>query len=221
MRKKDPETMKHLICAIILLLPWLLPVSATSQENSTGSNSVTVETAMRDYSYGYIITLQNDTIYGRIKDRFPDRGPLAYDKVVLKDKNGDKTKYYPIDIKGYCKGDEEYYLSIQDGSMKFFAKVIVDGEVKLLRIHKRTTLAYPTGGGNVGYISDSYTTYYLYKTTTGEATKVKQRDFYRVMSEYFNDCEPVSQMILNKELCYKDLEIIVEKYNKWKKEKKG
>lgn len=221
MRKNNPETMKHLIRALILLLPWLLPVSAASQENSSGSYSVTVENTMRDYSYGYIITLENDTIYGRIKDRFPNRGPLAYDKVVLKDKNGDKTKYYPIDIKGYCKGDEEYYLTVQEGNRKCFAKLIVDGEVKLLKIHKTTTLAYPAGGGNVGFISDSYMIYYLYKTATGETTKVIQRDFYSVMSEYFNDCEPVSQMILNKELCYKDLKIIVDQYNKWKKEKKG
>lgn len=64
-----------------------------SQENSSGSYSVTVETALRDYSDGDIITLEDDTIYGRIKDTFSNKGPLASDKVILKDNKGKKIEY--------------------------------------------------------------------------------------------------------------------------------
>lgn len=210
--------MKHL--PILLLLSFISTI-AIAQEDDTKGHIVTVETTMRDYSDGYIITLKNDTIYGGIRDRFPDRGSLANDKVVLKDKNGDKTTYYSMDIKGYCKGDVEYYFTVLDGKMKCFARLINDGELKLLKRFKMDRIAYPTGGGGVGFVSNPYTAYFLCKSTTGEITKVMERDFYRVMSVYFSDCEPLSDKILKKELRHKDMEVIVETYNQWKRDQKN
>jgi|GEM_PF-1469187 len=211
--------MKHLIQTLILIIPLILPLTAVCQENNTGGKIITVENTFGNYCDGYIVTLKNDTIYGTIKDQFHNNSQLASDKVVLKDNRGKKTTYYPTEIKGYCKSDTEYYFTVQDGKKKSFAKLIVDGELKLLKIHKIYAQPYPMGGGAVGSVSVPYTAYFLNNKSTGKITKVIKKDFYRVMSVYFSDCEPLSEVILSKELGYKDIEIIVDRYNKCKAEK--
>lgn len=181
--------------------------------------------AQKNYSEGFIITLEHDTIYGRVRDRFPFRFPYAADKVVLMDSNGVKMKYIPREITGYSKAGMVNYLTIQDGLKKSFARLLVDGDIKLLTIRKTNTHTYAMPNGTGGFYtgfggSYTYDVLYLYKTSTSVTTKVTHLDFKNSMAVYFYDCQPVREMIMNKELRYNDLEIIVEKYNKWKREEK-
>ncbi|HLN53877.1 MAG TPA: hypothetical protein VK212_09220 [Lentimicrobium sp.] len=208
--------MKHLLQTLIVFLSLIISTASQAQENSTGSDIITVESTFLDYSDGYIITLSNDTIYGSIKNRFGNKSQFYSGKVVLKGTRGRKTTYYPTEIKGYCISDVEYYLSIQDGKKMRFASLIVDGEIKLLKIYNQNNVPYSSGAVVVtlSYLANPYIELYLYKTATGETTKVMKRDFNTVMSVYFSDCKPVSEMILNKELRYDDLEIIVDRFNK-------
>ena len=99
--------------------------------------------------------------------------------------------------------------------------MIVDGDVKLLTIRKTgtrmTSTPNATGGYTTGQSSYSNDVYYLYNTKTSITTKVYQLDFKNQMAGYFSDYVKLKNMILNKELRYRDLEIIVETYNKWKR----
>lgn len=183
----------------------------------------TISFGQKNYSEGYIITLQNDTIHGKIRDRFGMRLEIAPSKINFIDSTGTIVKYLPKDIKGYSKAGIIDYLTIQDNFGKNFGKLIVDGDVKLLTIKKSGTrmASNPNATGGFTTIQSRYSNdvYYLYNTKTSNTTTVYQLFFKNRMADYFSDYDKLKTMILNKELRYRDLEVIVATYNKWKKEK--
>lgn len=169
----------------------------------------------KNYSEGYIITWENDTIHGKIRDHFSSRSTFAPGIIKFIDNSGLTTKYLPTDIKGYSKAGFENYMTIQDDFGKNFARLIVEGNVKLLTIKKSGS--FPGSNGAGGYNTSSIS-YYLYDSTTSKTTKVNPLYFKSQMAEYFSEYSALKEMILNKELRNEDIEIIVKKYNKWKNE---
>ena len=142
-------------------------------------------------------------------------------KINFIDSTGTKIKYLPKDINGYSKAGIVDYLTIQDDFGKNFARLLIDGEIKLLAIKNAGTNLSSTpngqGGFTTGYSTYSNDVYYLFNSRTS-ITKVLQLDFKNQMADYFSDYDKLKKMIINKELRYHDLEIIVETYNKWKRE---
>lgn len=179
---------------------------------------LTFSFGQKNYSEGYIITWENDTIHGKIRDNFSSRSTFAPGIIKFIDKSGLTTKYLPTDIKGYSKAGFENYMTIQDDFGKNFARLIVAGNVKLLTIKKSG--AFPVSNAGVGYTTSSINSisYYLYNPTTSQTTKVNPLYFKDQMAEYFSEYAELKEMIINKELRYQDIEIIVKKYNKWKDE---
>lgn len=177
----------------------------------------------KNYSDGYVITLQNDTLHGKIRDRFLIRFQLAPNIIKYMDNNKIITKYKPKEIKGYSKAGLVNYMTIQDDFNKNFARILINGEIKLLTIRKSGSYSNSSsngiGGTDTSYDSYSKDLYFLYNSLTSQTTKVYQIDFKNQMTNYFSDYEELKILINNKELRYSDLEIIVEKYNQWKKEK--
>lgn len=103
---------------IVLLSILLLSLAASGQMN---------------YKKGYIITNENDTIYGKINDG----GGRRNSKVCLfKEDNKQKAiKYYPKDIKAYRMDEGKYYASkkfvFKDKSLHLFLEVLIKGDVSL------------------------------------------------------------------------------------------
>jgi hypothetical protein len=92
-----------------------------------------VISAQLNYRNGYVITLQNDTLFGKINDG----GSICNTKVCLF-KSGiksKKVKYYPADIKAYRFDGGKYYVSqklITKGESKsVFTEVLLDGKISL------------------------------------------------------------------------------------------
>lgn len=86
-----------------------------------------------NYKKGYIITNNDDTIYGKINDW----GGRHNSKVCLfKENNKQKVvKYYPTDIKAYRMDGDKYYASksfvLKDQSFHVFLEVLIKGNVSL------------------------------------------------------------------------------------------
>lgn len=182
--------------------------------------------AQKNFSDGYIITLNNDTIRGKVKDNFPLRLSGIAKKISFIDSSGVKNDYLPKEIKGYSKGDIVNYISIDIGWGKDFAKIIVDGEICLLSCksagyNSTFTPSGGAGGGTWSHTASSSESFFLYKKNTGSLTEVTRIGFKDLVSGYFSDYKELKEMIDNKELRYSDLEIIVEKYNKWKQKTKS
>ncbi len=176
-----------------------------------------VSFGQKNYSTGYVITLENDTIHGKIRDRFSFRFHAAHKKIKIIDQNGEKTKFKAKDIKGYSKAGIVDYMTVQDDFGKSFARLLIDGNIKLLTVHKSGTHSFSDSNA-VGGISSTHETYsehyyYLYDSATSKVTEVNPFNFKKQMAEYFSDDEELARMIENKELRIQDLEIIVTQYN--------
>jgi hypothetical protein len=129
-------------------------------------------------------------------------------KIEFIDSTGKKTTIFPNEINGYSKADVANYLSIDINNEKDFAKIVNDGNITLLTYTQQTA--------NTFMGPSQYVTYFLYNRLTHKTQRVIQLNFKESMAEYFSDYPELQKMIINKELRYNDLEIIVEKYNKWK-----
>lgn len=186
--------------------------------------------AQKKFCDGYIITLKDDTIRGIVRDNFPFRIALAAKKISFIDASGIEKKYLPDDIKGYSKGGIANYISLDFGFGKDFARIVVDGEVTLLSFESinRNSTFVPvsglsggiSGGGTWSNSTSTTESLYLYNRRTNSTTGVNLLGFKSLMAAYFSDYIELKEMIENKELEYSDLEIIVEKYNRWKSKNK-
>ena len=196
---------KNIKPLVLFIVFWMLPSLVFSQKN---------------YENGYIITNDNDTIVGRVKDRKPPPFGKLYKKVYFKKKHK-KKKYSPKQILGYKQGSREFeslwidvsshlydekYTSIQNAGKKEFLKVVVKG----------------------------YLTYYQREFADSESDYINQIGLYKREDEnflvrvtqgifglkkknlgvYFKDYPELVLKIKNGEL--KDPIAIVNFYNVWK-----
>jgi len=97
-----------------------------------------------NYKSGIVITLQNDTLTGKIRDG----GGIRNSKVcVFKPENrGKKVRYYPDDIKSYRFFGDKFYSSksfLVKGEYKnVFSEVLLEGEYSLYYSSKNKQLRY-------------------------------------------------------------------------------
>ena len=100
--------------------------------------------AQRDYRKGYIITNEQDTIYGWVDYR----GDVRNAKVCSfkKSETGQATEYTPLDIAAYRYIDSKYYVSKNigtvDAPIKVFFEYLVDGMAKLYYYRDNNTKGY-------------------------------------------------------------------------------
>lgn len=96
-----------------------------------------------NFKKGWVITLQNDTLYGRINDR----GGYANAKLcVFHQKKGPTFRYTPQDIKAYRVLKDKYYVArkvyVRGQYRYFFIDVLLKGDVSLYHNWKNKDLAY-------------------------------------------------------------------------------
>jgi len=163
--------------------------------------------AQKNYSKGYVITNQSDTLHGVIKDSGLFTGNTS---IRFIDEAGVKHKFTARDIAGYSKGDIIEYQSLSIGWDTKFAEVVEDGPVRLLRTYEEDW------GGIItdDYDDDIEKVYYLVNKENSITTKVSMFNFKKRMSSYFSDHAELEAMILNKELRYRDIRVIVGTYNR-------
>ncbi|MCD4770543.1 MAG: hypothetical protein K8R35_10310 [Bacteroidales bacterium] len=175
----------------------------------------------KDYQNGYIITNNNDTLIGYVKDRKSPPFGKIYKKIRFKNNNIIKRKYGPHQIIGYKQGVNQFeslwidvsndffkekYTSIPNSGEKYFLKVIVKG----------------------------YLTYYQWEFKEQESDYIWKKSLYKRKVEhslvkvtqgilglkkkslvvYFQDCPGLVYKIKNGEL--KDPVEIAKFYNRWK-----
>ena len=160
--------------------------------------------AQKNYSDGYIISLNDDTIYGKIKN---SRTFGSYNSrtrsIRFIDKNGKNEKFLASKIKGYSKSGILNFLTITDLNRgPFFAQILIKGPLTLLSY----TIDNKYGG---------YMILILKHINKKSTQKVEVLDFKNGMANYISDYPELSQKIINKELRYADIEIIVREYNEW------
>lgn len=121
--------MNYTIKSFILILSFLVSLGAMGQDN---------------FKKGYVITLENDTLFGKINDgggyknsRLCSFKPYKKHRV---------TEYLPGEIKGYRMLHDKYYVSksvsSNDGTKYKFIEVLIEGPVSLYHDRKSTEKAF-------------------------------------------------------------------------------
>lgn len=164
----------------------------------------------KEYVQGYMITEENDTINGFVKD--DKRTVLAYQFSFKKTLNGRAKTITPTEAKGFYFTPSFYFESIpinsaQDKLEKQFIRKLVDGYTDLYQVVKGTQYEY------------------VLIKEDGEKLQIAQNDVvedntYRTDKKYFGelkyflrDCEEV--VVNTKSIKYSEKSIVnlVQKYN--------
>lgn len=172
------------------------------------------------YEQGFVVTNQNDTIYGSFRDRSPEPFGKIFKKVR---KNGFwffGKRYGPKDIQSYQIGSRIYeslwydsysnflnvnYRSVPNYGQKVFMRLEVDGKVKLYWDEFRD----PDSGYELEIP-------FFKKANSGEMVRVTQGVFglkRKQLEVFFEDCPELVQKIRSRELT-SPFEI-AKFYNKW------
>lgn len=175
----------------------------------------------KDYQNGYIITNNNDTLMGYVKDRKSPPYGKIYKKIRFKNSNITKRKYGPHQIIGYKQGVNQFeslwidvshdffqeeYTNIPNSGKKYFLKVIVKGYL--------TYYQWEFKEQESDYIWEKS----LYKRKDGDSlVRVTQGILglkKKSLVVYFQDCPELVYKIENGEL--NDPVEIAKFYNRWK-----
>ena len=173
----------------------------------------------KDFQNGYIVTNENDTLIGLVKDRKEPPFGKLYDKVIFK-KGRKKKKYGPKDIIAYKRGYNQFEsLWIQDNTYPFQGKYLSNpnyGNKEFLKVIVKGYLSYYHWE-----FEDSESDYIdaigLYKREDEDSfARVSQGIFglkKKYLAKYFRDYPDLASKIEYGEL--KDPVEIVRIYNLW------
>jgi len=93
------------------------------------SLEVFVVNAQSDYRKGYVISKENDTMFGQIDYR--GSSYLTHKCKFKKDLDNTKTVFVPADIYGFRFVDGKYYKSLVIDNERLFVEVLVEGNMNL------------------------------------------------------------------------------------------
>lgn len=176
--------------------------------------------AQKDYESGYVVTNDNDTLVGLVKDRKQPPFGKLYKKVYFKNKHK-KQKYSPNQIIGYKQGTREYESMWIDVSSHLihekYTSIPNQGEKEFLKVIERGYLTYYQR--EFEYADNDYIDQIsLFKREDDNSlVRVSQGIFglrKESLASYFNDCPDLVNKIVNEEI--KTPIEIVRFYNSWR-----
>ncbi len=174
----------------------------------------------KDFQSGYVVTKENDTLIGLVRDRKEPPFGKLYKKIIFK-KGRKKKKFGPEEINAYKRGDNHFEsLWIQDNTYPFQGKYLSKpnyGSKEFLKVIEKGYLSYYHWE-----FEDSESDYIdaigLYKREEEDSfARVSQGIFglkKKYLAKYFRDYPDLVSKIEYGEL--KDPVEIVKIYNLWK-----
>lgn len=177
--------------------------------------------AQGGFQTGYVITNNNDTLFGDIKAKYTLYA--GKHKVILQvSDTKEKLNFSPLEIKRFKRGEDIFEVIdlnkiISAGIFEFysydslgFAQVLVKGFLSLYEISERSSYTtYGTGHGG----SVTNTSWLLKKNNSSSLHQVKFFGYKKQMLNYFEDCRALQDKISDRELVRNDMIEIVKFYN--------
>jgi len=97
-----------------------------------------------NYREGRVITVQNDTLYGLIKDGFTPRNSNVC--IFKENKKASAVKYYPEDLISYQHAVGKYFetklVSVKGQDKQLFTQVLLKGDINLYHQRKDKEISY-------------------------------------------------------------------------------
>lgn len=181
---------------------------------------------------GFYVTLNNDTINCSFKLPTDIWGDIQYhiiqSKVKCIDKNGEKIKFNPLQIKGFqfkYASEIHRYVSLNndlmivnnifDNNERVFLRIRKEGRLKMYEYHIKVR----SGGSFNGYTGTFTPGYsfdverFCFQKGNEPLVRIKGINFAKKMSEYLADYPELSEKVRNKVLRKEDVNEIVDLYN--------
>ncbi len=166
--------------------------------------TVTVFGQTNKYLSGYVVKIQGDTVFGKIKDITPIK---SASKVKFMTEDGDKKTYTTFHLTGYKRGEELFVKKIYERPFRLtdtpgFMKLVNNGYIKLFEYNYllRST-----------EISVSRRDYYI--EVDGQFILIKRIGFKDTMLNYISDNRTLVDKIRRERLTYDNLTEIIKVYN--------
>ena len=176
--------------------------------------------SQNNYSPGYIVTINDDTIYVEIKNAM--NGDM-HQKVEYIDRLGNKNVLTPASVKMYKINNDYYYNKISPTyKNNYFFKLKIDGIIKVYEytspreniqdaIIRTSTMNYAMGTSMPVSVSNQNTLTFVEK---GDFFKtVESMRFKKLMKVLINDDPELMQKVLDKTYEVSELFIVIRKYN--------
>lgn len=180
---------------------------------------------------GYIITLDQDTVYGSFKLKTDKDKKLIYaktqEKISFYDPDGKKTIYYPEEISlfyfyydfetltfksvPYFKNGRLFMKVISESGNLHLYQFFPDSEKRLASVYELAEFTYSSGG-----LAEKFF-FYIIKPD-GEILLMGKHTPKRRIKAFFNDYPELAEKIDSREYNYSDVYKMVREYNTWKKE---
>jgi hypothetical protein len=159
---------------------------------------------------GYVVTTEDDTLHGYVKKWWPYTTPRSSALVEFRlERRGPSEFYEPGDLHAYQRGGD-LYLSGLSREFYAFLKVEEIGRLRLLRYSGINHLYSPRQR-----FSPVFNRYYLSRQTQPRHLKKVSKETFRLeMSRFFRDTPELSTQIRDRQLRYRDINEIVEEYNR-------
>ncbi len=172
-------------------------------------------------NFGYIITLQGETVSGRIKKLKPyGYGPKYFTSIKFyKTSNSEPVKYKACEINS-CFVDSTLFEGINtntDYNKCYFLEKAIEGKITLYFKHIANRATVVSGGApiNVGSSKWIRSAYYLKLKDSEKLINLGYGSKFRKTAViFFKDNPALVEKIKNKELKAKNIYDIIEIYNK-------
>jgi len=194
--------MKRTILAISCMLGFLLTNEKCICQN-------------QEFEEGYYITLKNDTVHNLLKN-----ANSMY--LVFYNKKGFMKKLTPSQVKGFTISGVEYVpMYLKEFDLKYFLAIKQRGCITLFQyegIDSRYQML-PGGavtGADIGNFRNHVSGFYIKKSHDDNLFAIPggKRLLADFILKHFSDNEELVTKAKNLEYTYKDIELIIEKYNK-------
>lgn len=202
-----------------IILVLLLSSRLSAQPNSTDPDEA------RRWKPGYIVTLNDDTIKGKIKDiRFLD---VYYDfqRKVAFEHEGQITEYVPVELKGFALETEEASKPVRmvlesvsdprEGGGHIFSRVYCTGACKVygytITLTRESEIMMSSGKPIAPSLLATEKKYI--QLGHGDFIPLKFIGFKKSMRELFTMCPLIVARLENKQYTYDNWQAMVYDYN--------
>lgn len=175
--------------------------------SAASTNVVSAQTTSSDFQKGSIVTANNETLDGTIRDQTKSKGVIQFEA-----SGGKKKIYSPAELSGFTVNGSTYVSYASD----FYKLIVPAGKAALYQRVTDNSGKMLYNGAEVVSVSTAegkYGDYYVQVKANSKWVRVTAKDFETNLSAALSDCALVVGSIKAKEYDFSKLAQLIEKYN--------
>lgn len=164
------------------------------------------KTNLQDFTPGSVVTIDNITLAGHIKNNMKQNGGI-----IFLSSDGKKTRYTASQLSAVIIDSINYLVA-----NNAFYKVVMDGtKIKLLRKASNSSRIEYNGSEPIAVNAGegAYDDYFIQTVATKKLQRVPKKDFQKILSAACADCTTLTEDLKANKVGYHQIEQAVAFYN--------